>query len=78
GLGLNDSQEAFYRYFRERLNIDVDAISGIAILRVRAFNAEEGQQINENLLRQGEDLINRLNERARKDTVEFAEQSVQD
>lgn len=78
GFGFNDTQEAFYRYFRERINIDVDAISGIATLRVRAFNAEEGKQINENLLRQGEDLINRLNERARKDTVEFAEHSVQE
>lgn len=78
GFGLNDSQEIFYRYFREHLNIDVDAISGIATLRVRAFNAEEGQRINENLLKQGENLINRLNERARKDTVEFAELAVQE
>ena len=77
-FGLNDTQEAFYRYFKERLSIDVDSISGIATLRVRAFNAEEGQQINERLLKEGESLINRLNERARKDTIEFAEQAVAD
>ena len=56
GFGLNDTQEAFYRYFKERLSVDVDSISGIATLRVRAFNAEEGQQINERLLKEGESL----------------------
>lgn len=78
GFGFNNTQEAFYRYFREHLNIDIDSISGIATLRVRTFEAEEGQKINENLLKQGEDLINRLNERARKDTVTFAEFAVQE
>lgn len=78
GFGLNDSQEAFYKYFREKLNVDFDSVSGIASLRVRAFNAEHGQQINEKLLKQGENLINRLNERARKDTITFAEQAVKD
>lgn len=78
GFGLNDTQEAFYRYFKEQLNVDVDTVSGIATLRVRAFEASEGQQINQNLLKQAEDLINRLNERARKDTITFAEQAVTD
>ena len=78
GFGLNDTQEAFYKYFREKLSVNFDAVSGIATLRVRAFNAENGQQINQQLLKQGEDLINRLNERARKDTVSFAEQAVKD
>ena len=32
----------------------------------------------ERLLKEGESLINRLNERARKDTIEFAEQAVAD
>ena len=45
---------------------------------MRAFDAEEGYQINERLLKEGESLINRLNERARKDTIEFAEQAVID
>ncbi|MBF0752451.1 MULTISPECIES: capsule biosynthesis protein [unclassified Pasteurella] len=77
-FGINDSQEAFYRYFKERLTVDFDSISGIATLRVRAFAAEEGQKINIELLKQGEDLINRLNERARKDTLNYAEQAVVD
>lgn len=78
GFGFNDTEEAFFRYFEDRLSVDVDSVSGIATLRVRAFDAIEGQALNEKLLRQGEDLINRLNERGRQDTVAFAEQAVRD
>lgn len=78
GFGLNDTQEAFFRYFKDRLSIDVDSVSGIATLRVQAFEASEGQQLNEKLLKQGEDLINRLNARGRRDTLEFAAQAVEE
>ncbi|WP_373778626.1 capsule biosynthesis protein [Glaesserella sp.] len=77
-FGLDDSQEAFFQYFKKRLVADLDAISGIATLRIRSFDAEESQKINIQLLKQGEALINRLNERARQDTIRFAEQSVSD
>lgn len=76
GFGFNDSQEAFYEYFKNRLSVDFDSVAGIATLRIRAFSAEEGQQINQKLLDLGEELINRLNSRARKDTIVFAEQAV--
>lgn len=76
GFGWNDSQEAFYTYFKKRLSVDFDSVSGIATLRVRTFQPEDGQQINQKLLDLGESLINRLNERARTDTIVFAEQAV--
>lgn len=78
GFGLNDSQEAFFRYFKDHLSIDLDAVSGISTLKVRAFDAAEGQLVNQKLLDMGEELINRLNERARKDTLEYATQAVQE
>ncbi|QBQ63513.1 capsule biosynthesis protein [Actinobacillus indolicus] len=78
GFGLNDSQEAFFRYFKNHLSIDLDAVSGISTLKVRAFDAAEGQLVNQKLLDMGEELINRLNERARKDTLEYATQAVQE
>lgn len=77
GFGWNNSQEAFYKYFKDRLNVDFDSVAGIATLRIRAFDPEEGFAINESLIKQGEELINRLNERARADTVAFAEQAVE-
>ncbi|AUI66418.1 MULTISPECIES: capsule biosynthesis protein [Glaesserella] len=78
GLGLNDSQEAFFRYFKDHLSINLDSVSGISTLKVRAFDAAEGQLINQKLLDMGEELINRLNERARKDTLSYATQAVQE
>nr|WP_279324774.1 capsule biosynthesis protein [Conservatibacter flavescens] len=77
-LGLSDENEAFYQYFRKRQTVSVDALSGIATLSIRAFDPEEGQKINIELLKQGEALINRLNDRARRDTIIFAEQSVKE
>ncbi|TNH09300.1 capsule biosynthesis protein [Testudinibacter sp. TR-2022] len=77
-FGLNDEQEAFYRYFQKRESVSLDSVSGIATLSIRAFNAEDGQKINAELLSLGETLINRLNERARRDTIIFAEQSVKE
>ena len=76
GWGLENSNEAFYQYYRNKIHISLDNISGIATLRVQAFGADESKQINEALLKKGEELINQINERARNDTVRFAEQTV--
>ncbi|MBR1375293.1 MAG: hypothetical protein IJ566_04325 [Cardiobacteriaceae bacterium] len=78
GFGLNNSNEAFYQYFRKRISINFDSVSGISTLFIRAFNAEEGKKINQQLLKQAEELINKLNERARKDTLTYAQIAVKD
>ena len=75
-LGFFDEQESFYQYFRKHLTINIDSLSGIATLQVRGFNADSAQQINEALLHLAETLVNKLNDRARKDSITFAEQSV--
>ncbi|QIM61886.1 capsule biosynthesis protein [Pasteurellaceae bacterium Orientalotternb1] len=76
-LGLFPEQEAFYQYFTKYQSINFDSVSGIATLNIRAFDAQDAQKINESLLKQGEDFINRLNERAKKDTIFFAQQAVE-
>ncbi|MFC1079777.1 capsule biosynthesis protein [Pasteurella multocida] len=75
-LNIFSEQEAFYQYFSKKLSVNFDSVSGIATLNIQAFDPKEAQQINQELLKQGEYLINRLNERARKDTVMFAELAV--
>lgn len=77
GFGLRGEQEAFYLYYTGKVHIDFDAVSGISILRVESFDAKESNQINGALLKQGESLINQLNERARNDTVRYAENAVE-
>ena len=76
GFGLSDSREAFYQYFIKKVGVNSDAISGITTLGVTSFDAAESAKINHALLRRGEDLINKLNTRARQDTIHYAEEAV--
>lgn len=76
GFGFRDSAEAFYQYYKEKINIAFDPVSGISTLAVESFDAKESQQINAALLSRGEELINKLNARARKDTIDQAQQNV--
>ena len=76
GFGFRGEEEAFYQYYRDQLNITFDAVSGISTLNVTAFDAAESQKINSALLKQGEALSNQLNDRARSDTVRYAEEVV--
>lgn len=76
GLGWLDSNEAFYQYYQGKNSIHFDAVSGISTLRVQSFEAQQAHDINQALLEKGEELINRLNDRARTDTVKFSEQTL--
>lgn len=76
GFGLSGEDEAFYQYYRDKVNIHFDSVSGISTLNVTSFDAAESQKINQALLKQGEALINQLNDRARADTVRYAQDAV--
>ncbi|WP_282822516.1 capsule biosynthesis protein [Neisseria subflava] len=76
GFGLRGEDEAFYQYYRDKVSIHFDSVSGISNLSVTSFNAGESQKINDALLKQGEVLINQLNERARQDTIRYAQEVV--
>lgn len=72
-LWSGDSFEHLYRYFGKMVTVDQDSSTLIVTLTVRAFRPEDAQQINKRLLENSEDLVNRLSERGRRDTVKFAE-----
>lgn len=75
-LGIDDSFEALFRYYRKRIAIDLNNTSTISVLQVRTFNTEDSYRINEMLLQMGEEFINRLNERSRQDMIRFAKSEV--
>ncbi|MGN6915032.1 capsule biosynthesis protein, partial [Neisseria sp. P0013.S009] len=56
GFGLSGEDEAFYQYYRDKVSIHFDSVSGISNLSVTSFNAGESQKINDALLKQGEVL----------------------
>lgn len=72
GLDWDTSFEALHRYYQKKVVIELDASSSIATLKVRAFSPEAAYEINSMLLSMGEELVNKLNERARQDMIRFA------
>lgn len=76
GFGIDGSYEALYRYYQNRIAIDLDTASSISALKISAFKAEDAYRINTMLLELGERLINQLNERGRQDMIRFATSEV--
>ncbi len=72
----DDSFESLYKYYSKQVGVEYDANSSITTLRVHAFTAKDANQINANLLAMGEQLVNQINERGRKDLVRFAQAEV--
>ena len=72
-LGIDNSFESLYQYYQSRLEINLNAISSISILKTRAFTASDATSINELLLQKAEALVNRLNERGRTDLIRYAQ-----
>lgn len=75
-LGLSGSKEDFYRYFLKKVAVQYDSSTSITTLSVRAYSAQDAFRINRQLLEQSEALVNRLNDRARKDLIAYAEKEV--
>ncbi|KVF75396.1 hypothetical protein WS75_15285 [Burkholderia sp. FL-7-2-10-S1-D7] len=75
-LDWDKSFETFYRYFQKRLDLQIDSLSSISTLTVRAYTASDAHLINERLLELAEDRVNMLNQRAQSDTIRFATQEV--
>lgn len=77
-LGLGGSFEDLHKYFSSKVSVDFDASSSIITLSVRAFTPQSAERFNRELLEQSEALINRLNERGRKDLIGYAQAEVND
>jgi capsular polysaccharide transport system permease protein len=69
-------EEGLYRHFRRMVTASFDSTTGVNTLKVQAFSPQEAQRIATSLLGAAEGLVNRLNERARRDTVARAEAEV--
>ncbi|QEY52866.1 sugar transporter [Legionella longbeachae] len=77
-LGLDHSFEALYDYYLKHVEIDVDSVSGISLLKTRAFTPQDTYKINKMLLEMSEEFINQLNFRSREDLIRFARNELMD
>lgn len=71
-----DSAEQLHKRYEDFVAVTVDSSSGISTLRVKAFRPDDAHGIAMALLKEGEDLVNRLNRRAQRDTIELTRSEV--
>ena len=62
-------EEEFYAYFQRMVSVLHSPTSGVTTLKERAFTPTDARDIAAALLNQGEELVNRMNVRARKDAI---------
>lgn len=75
-LDWDDSFENMHRYYQRIVGVQLDPVSSIATVTVRAFSPDEAQIINQHLLEMSEALVNQLYERGRQDMIRFATNEV--
>ena len=76
-IWLDDSFEILYKYYIwQVIDVTRESTSSVITLEVRAFSAELAATINEKLLEMTEGLVNKLNERSRRDMISFAKREV--
>jgi capsular polysaccharide transport system permease protein len=68
--------EALYDTYGKFVSVEIDSESGIATLDVKAYRPEDAQRIAAAILRDSEQLVNELNERARHDALKTFQDEV--
>jgi capsular polysaccharide transport system permease protein len=73
-----NAREDLHVFYRKKVVIDRDPDTGLVVLRTTAFDPQDAAVINEKLLRQSENLVNELNERARRSAISESESRVRE
>jgi len=76
GILMRSDFEALFQRYAHFVSVETDHSSGVTALRVKAYLAEDAQNIAKALLGYSEGLVNELNDRARKDALGTARQEV--
>lgn len=76
GLLGRSSFENFHRFYQKHVVADLDSTTGVSTLAVRTFRPEDSQALARALLVAGENLINRMNERQRANTIRSSSKEV--
>lgn len=76
-LGWNGSFEKLYKYYREKVEVSQETSAMITTLSIKAFRPNDALVINQRLLAKAETIVNQLNNRGRRDLLEFAQSEVE-
>ncbi|MEY2875667.1 MAG: hypothetical protein RLZZ373_3038 [Pseudomonadota bacterium] len=76
-LWPNASREQFLDYWRRRVEISLDELSGLLSVRVQGFDPDQAQRINQALLREAEAFVNDISHRIADEQLAFAKGELQ-
>lgn len=71
-----DTNEALHDYFMDRVSVVDEQSKGILLLRVVTFRPEDSQLLARKMLGLAEAMVNRMNDRAQRDTLNAAMREV--
>jgi len=72
-LPENATREDMFEYFLNHVEASFDQQSGVVDLTVSAFRPEDAKLIADSIVALSDDMVNRVSERARTETVKFSE-----
>jgi len=72
-LSDNASAEQFHQYYIDHSEVSVDALTGIIIVRVQAFDADYAYRLNEAITRFSEEYINSIGHDLAQQQLQFLE-----
>jgi capsular polysaccharide transport system permease protein len=76
-IGAHPSPESLLRYYRHHVSVSTNSNTGIVTLQVRAYRPEDARLMDEALLEQSEQLVNRFSARAEEDALRVANDQIQ-
>ncbi|MBV9860398.1 MAG: hypothetical protein JO038_09895 [Alphaproteobacteria bacterium] len=72
-LSPNASAEQLLEYWRDRVHVTLDSVTGISHLDVEGFTPDDSYQLSTLILDQADGLVRRLSDQAREDAVKHTE-----
>jgi capsular polysaccharide transport system permease protein len=72
----NATQEEFLEYYRSRVEIIVETVSGLMTIRTQGFTPEISQAVNREVVAISERFINESSHRLARDQMSFAEEEI--
>jgi len=69
----SQSIEELVNYWRWKVSVSIDSMSGIITVLMRSFSPEDSLKLSQEIIRLSEKLVNELSERARQDSLRQAQ-----
>jgi capsular polysaccharide transport system permease protein len=76
-LDDNATLEEFIKYYRSRVEIDIDDVSGLMTIRTQGFTPKIAQAVNQEVVAISERFINESSHRLARDQMSFAESELE-